>query len=150
MREVLDLIKLFSDESRLRILLLLTKEELCVCQIMGVLTMSQPLASRNLSLLLKAGFLKDRREGKLMFYSIKKVLPGKHLSFLALLHELLKDDTTLKRDLRSLRACHEFQKQTGRCDMEALKAFIRYKKAKKSSKKQEVSSGRKKGEKNEV
>src|SRR5208283_3352243 len=96
MRVVLDLIKLLSDESRLRILMLLTKKELCVCQIMGVLDMSQPLISRNLSLLLKAGFLKDRREGKLMFYSIKKVLPGKHLQLLSVLHELLKDDTTLK------------------------------------------------------
>src|SRR5208282_6737131 len=96
MHEVLDIVKLLSDESRLRILLLLTKKELCVCQIMGVLNMSQPLVSRNLSLLLKAGFLKGRREGKLMFYKIKKVLPGKHQQFLALLHELLKDDTTLK------------------------------------------------------
>jgi ArsR family transcriptional regulator len=133
MREVLDIIKLLSDESRLRILLLLTKKELCVCQIMGVLNMSQPLISRNLSLLLKAGFLKDRREGKLMFYSIKKVLPATHRHFLASLHELLKDDTTLKRDLRSLRDCNEFQKQTGRCDMQTLKAFMRYKKQKRGS-----------------
>ncbi len=130
MREVLDLIKLLSDQSRLRILLLLTEKELCVCQIMGVLDMSQPLVSRNLSLLLKAGFLKDRRQGKLMFYEIKKVLPGKHLQFLAVLRELLKDDTTLKKDLRSLGECTEFQKQTGRCDMETLKAFMRYKKRK--------------------
>src|SRR5208282_784015 len=101
MRKVLDLIKLLSDESRLRILMLLTKKELCVCQIMGVLNMSQPLASRNLSLLLKAGFLKDRRDGKLMFYSVKKVLPLKHMRFLAILHELLEDDTTIKKDLRS-------------------------------------------------
>ncbi len=130
MREVMDIIKLLSDESRLRILMLLTKKELCVCQIMGVLNMSQPLISRNLSLLLKAGFLKDRREGKLMFYSKKKVLSGRHLQLLAVLHELLKDDITLKKDLRSLQDCTEFQKQTGRCDMETLKAFMRYKKRK--------------------
>src|SRR5208282_6619496 len=130
MRKVLDLIKLLSDESRLRILLLLTKKELCVCQIMGVLNMSQPLVSRNLSLLLKAGFLKDRREGKLMFYSMRRVLSGKQRQLLAVLCELLKDDTTLIKDLRSLRDCTEFQKQTGRCDMETLKAFMRYKKRK--------------------
>ena len=127
MREVLDLIKLLSDESRLRILLLLTKKELCVCQIMGVLNMSQPLISRNLSLLLKAGFLKDRRDGKLMFYSIKKTLPGKHRLFLSLLNDLLKDNRTLKRDLSSLQDCTEFQRQTGKCDMQTLKEFMRYK-----------------------
>ncbi|HKN19696.1 MAG TPA: metalloregulator ArsR/SmtB family transcription factor [Dissulfurispiraceae bacterium] len=130
MRGVLDIIKLLSDESRLRILLLLTEKELCVCQIMGVLNMSQPLISRNLSLLLKAGFLEDRREGKLMFYKIKKVLPGKHMQLLSVVQELLKDDKTLKKDLRSLQDCSEFQKQTGRCDMETLKAFMRYKKRK--------------------
>ncbi len=130
MRETLDIIKLLSDESRLRILMLLTEKELCVCQIMGVLNMSQPLVSRNLSLLLKAGFLKDRREGKLMFYSIKKALPGKHRQFLAVLRKLLKDDTTLKKDLRSLQDCTEFQKRTGRCDMKTLKEFMRYKKRK--------------------
>ncbi len=130
MREVVDIIKLLSDESRLRILMLLTKKELCVCQIMGVLNMSQPLISRNLSLMLKAGFLKDRREGKLMFYSIRKVLPGKHRQLLAVLRELLNDDATLIKDLRSLRDCTDFQKQTGRCDMETLKAFTRYKKRK--------------------
>ena len=133
MREVLDIIKLLSDQSRLRILLLLTKKELCVCQIMGVLNMSQPLISRNLSLLLKAGFLKDRRDGKLMFYSIKKTLPGKHLLFLSLLNDLLKDDRTLKRDLGSLQDCTEFQKQTGRCDMQTLKEFMHYKKWKSGS-----------------
>ncbi len=126
MREVLDIIKLFSDESRLRILLLLLKKELCVCQIMGVLDMSQPLVSRNLSLLLRAGFLKDRREGKLMFYRTKIILPKKQRLFLAAVNELLQDDKTLKKDLRSLQDCNEFQKQTGRCDMVTLKAFMRY------------------------
>ncbi len=130
MREALDIMKLLSDGSRVRILMLLTKKELCVCQIMGVLNMSQPLVSRNLSLLLKAGFLNDRREGKLMIYSIKKTLPGKLRLFLTLLNNLLKDNRTLKKDLRSLQDCNEFQKQTGRCDMETLKAFMSYRRKK--------------------
>jgi DNA-binding transcriptional ArsR family regulator len=130
MREALDIMKLLSDGSRLRILMLLTKKELCVCQIMGVLNMSQPLVSRNLSLLLKAGFLNDRREGKLMIYSIKKTLPGKLRLFLALLNDLLKDNRTLKKDLGSLQDCNEFQKQTGRCDMKTLKAFMHYRQKK--------------------
>lgn len=130
MRQVLDLLKLLSDESRLRILLLLNRKELCVCQIMGVLDMSQPLVSRNLSLLLRAGFLEDRREGKLMFYSMKKRLPGTHLQFLGLLDLMLGEDKTLKKDLRSLKACTEFQKRTGRCDMETLRAFMSYKRRK--------------------
>ncbi len=125
MEEMLELFKIFSDESRLRILLLLGEKELCVCQIMGVLNMSQPLISRNLSLLSKAGFLKDRREGKLMFYRIRKNLPGKHLLFLSLLNKVLNSDKIILKDLTSLRDCDDFQKKTGRCDMETLKEFMR-------------------------
>ncbi len=128
MKVFLETIKVLSDESRLRILMLLTKKELCVCQIMGVLNMSQPLVSRNLSLLSRAGFLKDRREGKLMFYAIRKNLPKKHLMLLSLLNELLKNDKIFLKDLASLRDCEDFQKQTGTCDMETLKAFINRKK----------------------
>lgn len=116
---------MLSDESRLRILMILTQKELCVCQVMGVLDMSQPLVSRNLSLLSKAGFLRDRREGKLMFYALKSNLPKTHKMILSLLNDLLKDDKILLKDIESLRECDAFQKKVGKCDMETLKAFIR-------------------------
>ena len=132
MKEITEIFKLLSDESRLRILMLLQKRELCVCQIMGVLNMSQPLVSRNLSLLAKSGFLAGRREGKLMFYRIKRNLTKKNLTILSVLKELLKDDRVLQRDIRSLKECHDFQKRTGKCDMETFKAFMKQKRKKKS------------------
>lgn len=127
MKEITEIFKLLSDESKLRILMLLEKRELCVCQIMGVLNMSQPLISRNLSLLAKAGFLSGRRNGKLMFYRIKKNLTKKNLLILSVLKELLKDDRVLIKDFKSLRECEEFQKKTGKCDMETFKAFMKQK-----------------------
>ncbi|MEW6117719.1 MAG: metalloregulator ArsR/SmtB family transcription factor [Nitrospirota bacterium] len=127
MQEMLEILKLLSDESRLRILMLLEKKELCVCQIMGVLNISQPLVSRNLSLLAKAGFLKDRREGKLMFYSVKKKLPLKHNLVLSVLKETLKDDKVALKDAASLKDCEEFQKITGKCGMETFRAYIEHK-----------------------
>ena len=132
MKEITEIFKLLSDESRLRILMLLEKRELCVCQIMGVLNMSQPLISRNLSLLAKAGFLAGRREGKLMFYRIKKNLARKNLLILSVLRELLKDDKVLIKDFKSLKECEDFQKRTGKCDMETFKAFMKQKKKKRS------------------
>jgi DNA-binding transcriptional ArsR family regulator len=132
MKEITEIFKLLSDESRLRILMLLEKRELCVCQIMGVLNMSQPLISRNLSLLAKAGFLAGRREGKLMFYRIKKNLARKNLLILSVLKELLKDDKVLTKDFKSLKECEDFQKRTGKCDMETFKAFMKQKKKKRS------------------
>lgn len=135
MKEITEIFKLLSDESRLRILMLLEKSELCVCQIMGVLNMSQPLVSRNLSLLAKAGFLSGRREGKLMFYRIKRNLTKKNLLILSVLKELLKDDRVLLKDFRSLKECEEFQKKTGKCDMETFKAFMKQKIRKRSGRK---------------
>lgn len=135
MKKITEIFKLLSDESKLRILMLLEKKELCVCQIMGVLNMSQPLISRNLSLLAKAGFLDARREGKLMFYKIKKTLAKSNLLILSVLKELLKDDTVLLKDFGSLKECEEFQKRTGKCDMETFKAFMRQKNKKRTKNK---------------
>jgi DNA-binding transcriptional ArsR family regulator len=132
MKEITEIFKLLSDESRLRILMLLEKKELCVCQIMGVLNMSQPLISRNLSLLAKAGFLDARREGKLMFYKTKKTLTKRNLLILSVLKDLLKDNDVLLKDFGSLKECEEFQKRTGRCDMETFKAFMKQKRKKRS------------------
>lgn len=130
MKEITEIFKLLSDESKLRILMLLERKELCVCQIMGVLNMSQPLISRNLSLLAKAGFLDVRREGKLMFYKIKKTLTKKNLLILSVLKELLKNNDVLLKDFGSLKECEEFQKRTGKCDMETFKAFMKQKRKK--------------------
>ncbi len=135
MKEITEIFKLLSDKSRLRILMLLEKRELCVCQIMGVLNMSQPLVSRNLSLLAKSGFLAGRREGKLMFYRIKRNLTKKNLLILSVLKELLKDDRVLQRDVRSLKECQDFQKRTGKCDIETFKAFMKQKIRKRSGRK---------------
>jgi ArsR family transcriptional regulator, arsenate/arsenite/antimonite-responsive transcriptional repressor len=116
--------KLLGDKTRLRILMLLTRKELCVCQVMGVLGLSQPLVSRNLKLLGDAGFLEERREGKLVFYSVKKELDHLNASLIDLLKETLEGEKIISEDLGSLGDCEEFQKKTGKCDMKTFHAFI--------------------------
>jgi ArsR family transcriptional regulator len=66
--------KALSDETRLRMLNLLLQRECCVCEVMQVLDISQTRASRNLSMLYDAGFLKLRKEGLWAYYSIDKSL----------------------------------------------------------------------------
>ncbi len=122
--------KLLSDPGRLRILMVLTRRELCVCQIMGVLGISQPLVSRNLTLLRTAGFLEERKVGKLVFYSLNKDMDRIHRKIIATLREALKSDSILTNDLRSLRDCEEFQKKTGKCDMRTFADFMKKKKKK--------------------
>ncbi len=72
MRELVKAVKALSDETRLRILNLLLERECCVCEVMQALDISQTRASRNLSALYYAGFLKLRKEGLWSLYSIDK------------------------------------------------------------------------------
>lgn len=63
--------KVLSDETRLRILVLLQQESLCVCELTGILNTAQPYVSRNLSKLRDLNLVKDERRDKYIFYSIK-------------------------------------------------------------------------------
>jgi len=62
--------KALADETRLRILKLLGVREMCVCEVMVALGLTQPTASHHLGILENAGLVKDRKEGKWVFYSI--------------------------------------------------------------------------------
>jgi hypothetical protein len=77
----------------------------------------QPLVFRNLFLLSVAGLLEERREGNLVFYSVKQELSAVAAGFIGLLKKHLKDDKAFTSDLQSLADCYEFQKKTGKCDM---------------------------------
>ena len=128
MRTITETFKLLTDELRLRILMLLDRKELSVCQLMGITGVSQPLVSRNLSILYKGGFLDERRDGKLRFYSIRKDLSKDKTALLDLVRGQLKNDDRYRDDLATLKECSEFQKKKGTCDMKTLQEFIEWKK----------------------
>jgi ArsR family transcriptional regulator len=62
--------KALADEIRLRILSLLATREMCVCEIMVALDLTQPTASHHLGILENVGLVKDRKEGKWVFYRL--------------------------------------------------------------------------------
>jgi ArsR family transcriptional regulator len=62
--------KALADSIRLRILGLLSSREMCVCEVMVALDLTQPTASHHLRILENVGLVKDRKEGKWVFYSI--------------------------------------------------------------------------------
>jgi len=62
--------KALADETRVRILKLLEVREMCVCEVMVALGLTQPTASHHLGIMENVGLLKDRKEGKWVFYSI--------------------------------------------------------------------------------
>lgn len=64
------LFKMFSDPTRLKILSILFKEELCVCDISVLLEMTQSAVSHQLSVLRQNRLIKYRRNGKNIYYSL--------------------------------------------------------------------------------
>ena len=60
----------FADGTRLRILGLLSKEELCSCELMAALDLTQPTTSHHLGILERSGLVDSRREGKWVFYRL--------------------------------------------------------------------------------
>jgi len=70
MKDLVKLFKALSDETRIRILKILLERECCVCEVMQALDISQSRASRNLGILEDAGFIRSRRDGLWIVYSI--------------------------------------------------------------------------------
>ncbi|MBU0656011.1 MAG: metalloregulator ArsR/SmtB family transcription factor [Gammaproteobacteria bacterium] len=68
--------KALADQTRLRILLLLTgQEELCVCELTQALELAQPKISRHLAILRESGLLLDRKSGLWVYYRLHPELP---------------------------------------------------------------------------
>ncbi len=62
--------KALGDEKRLSILRFINNREMCVCEVMAALDMTQPTASHHLGILERAGLVRERREGRWVFYSL--------------------------------------------------------------------------------
>ncbi len=68
--DVAELFKIFGDSTRIRILSALTQAEMCVCDICTVLNMTKSAVSHQLRILRQAKLVKNRRQGKEIFYSL--------------------------------------------------------------------------------
>jgi ArsR family transcriptional regulator len=66
-----ELFRVLSDETRTKIVYLLSFKELCVCDLAGLLEMSLPAVSHHLRLLRALRLVKHRRKGKSVFYSLE-------------------------------------------------------------------------------
>lgn len=65
-------LKVISEPNRLRIFSVLTQGELCVCDIERAVGLPQNLVSHHLGVLREAGFIRARRAGQWVYYSIDK------------------------------------------------------------------------------
>ena len=68
--DLADFFKIFADTTRIKILYVLSKHEMCVCDISQLLKTSQSSISHQLRTLKQMKLVKNRREGKTIFYSL--------------------------------------------------------------------------------
>ncbi len=72
MDDLLRVFKGLADETRLRVLKLLSEGELCVCEIAAALSLEQPRLSFHLGVLKKAGLITDRRQQRWILYKLNE------------------------------------------------------------------------------
>ncbi|MGV8906764.1 MAG: ArsR/SmtB family transcription factor [Acetobacterium sp.] len=71
MNQLVNIFRILSDETRLRIIMLLAQKELCVCELSHILAVSQPTVSKNLSKLRDMNLVTTERKEKFIFYKLK-------------------------------------------------------------------------------
>lgn len=109
--------KLLSDESRIRVIHLLSHDALCVCEMVGVLELPQPKISKVLSKLRDMDLVEVTRKDKFAFYSLKTDEPLIQHILLYINDHILKYQL-LDSDLKRLD--HKFQ-YIEACSIETLK-----------------------------
>lgn len=106
MRDILQVFKALSDETRLRILCLLLQNELCVCELIDILGMTQSRISHQLQILKNAQLVHDRREGKWIIYSLNRRNGHPYRSqMFDLLKMVLVEEKVIQNDARRLKGC---------------------------------------------
>lgn len=99
------LFKALADETRLRIVALLTHGELCVCHIQTALELPQPTISRHMAVLRAAGLVSARRAGSWIHYSLRVQDDPLADTQLQALIDALSGRAALRRQVAKLRAC---------------------------------------------
>lgn len=76
--DLIEVLKALSHENRIRIVNLLAKRKLCVCELENLMSVNQSNASRHLNKLKQAGLIKSEQEAQWVFYSLNDDMLNRH------------------------------------------------------------------------
>lgn len=107
MDKLTDFFKILSDETRLRILILLYHRQLCVCQICGIMGISQPNISKHLGKLRDMGVVKDEKKEQYSFYSLN-ITDGLFVKIIEDIVNHIEYYPVLKLDVEKAKAAEKY------------------------------------------
>jgi ArsR family transcriptional regulator len=96
------LFRALADKTRLRLLNLMGRDEVCVCYFTEVLKTSQPKISRHLAYLRRAGIVDARRQGKWMHYRVAEPKDPRAVQMLKSVSDWMATDRDMKKDRERL------------------------------------------------
>jgi ArsR family transcriptional regulator, arsenate/arsenite/antimonite-responsive transcriptional repressor len=97
--------KALSDKNRIRALFALSEGELCACDIIELLHLVPSTVSKHMGILMKAGLVSGRKDGRWMYYSLAtKNNLMQSCRMLELMNEALEKDSVILKDKKRLRA----------------------------------------------
>ena len=112
MRQFLNISKALSDENRLRSLMMLADQELCLCQLIEMLGLAPSTVSKHMSVLYQAGLVNARKEGRWMYYSLAaRTSSPQAASALRWAKKALADDKQVLADAKKLKTVLKKDKQ---------------------------------------
>jgi len=125
LQEILEILKVLSDEVRLKIVYLLSKNELCVCELMEALNMSQSRISNHLRILRDTKIIKSKREGKWIFYSLAKNTIDKGVKdIIGAIVEKIDEEGYLSREKNIIEKLILLRGTPGHCPLPAIKEHV--------------------------
>ncbi|NLF07255.1 MAG: winged helix-turn-helix transcriptional regulator [Pirellulaceae bacterium] len=104
MRDLMAVIKALADENRVRVLMALRADELCVCQIVELLGLAPSTVSKHITILKQARLVDGRKEGRWMYYRLAEDdVPAEAKQITSLIAGLLADDPQSREDAKHLK-----------------------------------------------
>lgn len=100
--EIVEVLKALAHENRIRILNLLAKSELCVCELENIMQVNQSNASRHLAKLKQVNLIKGRKKAQWIYYHLNERLLSEHQFIKLLIEAELNDFAAAREDLKRL------------------------------------------------
>jgi len=100
--DIIEVLKALAHENRIRILNLLAKSELCVCELENIMQVNQSNASRHLSKLKQVNLIEGRKKAQWIYYNLNEKIITEHQFLKLLIENELNDFADAREDLKRL------------------------------------------------